>query len=31
MGDVRLIFAGTLDFPRNVDFVHPLHNLAIIS
>ncbi len=31
MGDVRLIFAGTLEIPAKVEFVHPLHNLAIIS
>lgn len=31
MGDVRLIFAGTLEIPGKVEFVHPLHNLAIVS
>src|SRR6185295_11368686 len=31
MGDVRVVFAGTLEIPGKVEFVHPLHNLAIIS
>jgi S1-C subfamily serine protease len=31
MGDVRVIFAGTLEIPGRVEFVHPLHNLAIVS
>ena len=31
MGDVRLTFAGTLEVPGRVEFIHPLHNLAIIS
>jgi hypothetical protein len=31
MGDVRIIFAGTLEIPGQVEFVHPLHNLAIVS
>jgi S1-C subfamily serine protease len=31
MGDVRIIFAGTLEVPGKVEFVHPLHNLAIVS
>jgi S1-C subfamily serine protease len=31
MGDVRLVFAGTLEIPGKVEFVHPLHNLAIVS
>jgi membrane-associated protease RseP (regulator of RpoE activity) len=31
LGDVRIIFAGTLEIPGKVEFVHPLHNLAIVS
>jgi S1-C subfamily serine protease len=31
MGDVRVIFAGTVEIPGKVEFVHPLHNLAIVS
>ncbi|HED35204.1 MAG TPA: hypothetical protein ENJ08_13490 [Gammaproteobacteria bacterium] len=30
-GDVRLVFAGALDIPAKVIFVHPLHNFAIIQ
>jgi pro-apoptotic serine protease NMA111 len=31
MGDVRITFAGTVEVPGKVVFVHPLHNLALIS
>ena len=31
MGDVRITFAGTLEMPGKVEFVHPLHNLAIVG
>ena len=31
LGDVRVVFAGALDIPAKVVFVHPLHNLAIIQ
>jgi S1-C subfamily serine protease len=31
MGDVRVVFAGTLEIPGKVEFVHPLHNLALVS
>jgi S1-C subfamily serine protease len=31
MGDVRVVFAGTLEIPGKVEFVNPLHNLAIVS
>jgi S1-C subfamily serine protease len=31
MGDVRLTFAGSLEVPGKVEYVHPLHNLAIVS
>lgn len=30
-GDVRVVFAGALDIPAKVIFVHPLHNLAIVQ
>ena len=30
-GDVRVVFAGALDIPGRVIFVHPLHNLAIVQ
>ncbi|MCG8433699.1 MAG: PDZ domain-containing protein [Gammaproteobacteria bacterium] len=31
LGDVRLTFAGSVEIPARVEFVHPLHNLAMIS
>jgi S1-C subfamily serine protease len=31
VGDVRITFAGTLEVPARVVFVHPLHNLALIA
>lgn len=31
LGDVRVVFAGALDIPAQVIFVHPLHNFAIIQ
>ena len=31
VGDVSLTFAGTLEVPAQVVFVHPLHNLALIQ
>ncbi len=31
MGDVRLTFAGTLEIPGRVEYIHPLHNLAVVS
>jgi pro-apoptotic serine protease NMA111 len=31
MGDVSITFAGSLQIEGDVEFVHPLHNLAIVS
>lgn len=31
LGDVRLTFAGTLEIPGRVAWIHPLHNLALIA
>ncbi|HUD96152.1 MAG TPA: trypsin-like peptidase domain-containing protein [Woeseiaceae bacterium] len=31
MGDVAITFAGSLEIMGKVEFVHPLHNLAIVS
>lgn len=31
MGDVRLTFAGSVEIPARVDYVHPLHNFAVIK
>jgi S1-C subfamily serine protease len=31
MGDVRLTFAGVLEIPGRVEYIHPLHNLAVVS
>jgi len=31
IGDVRLTFAGSLEIAGRVEYVHPLHNLAVVS
>ncbi|MBT8131602.1 MAG: trypsin-like peptidase domain-containing protein, partial [Gammaproteobacteria bacterium] len=31
LGDVRLTFAGSLEIEGSVEFIHPLHNLAMVS
>src|SRR5690606_31488757 len=31
MGDVRLTFAGSLEIPGRVEYIHPLHNLAVVA
>lgn len=31
LGDVRVIFAGTLEIPGRVVYIHPLHNLALVQ
>jgi pro-apoptotic serine protease NMA111 len=31
LGDVRLTFGGALEIPGRVEFVHPMHNLAVVS
>ncbi|HEX9707375.1 MAG TPA: trypsin-like peptidase domain-containing protein [Steroidobacteraceae bacterium] len=30
VGDVRLTFAGTIEVDATVEYVHPLHNLAVV-
>jgi S1-C subfamily serine protease len=31
IGDVRLTFGGTIEVPGRVEYIHPLHNLAMVS
>jgi S1-C subfamily serine protease len=31
MGDARITFAGSVEIPARVEFVHPLHNLTLLS
>ena len=30
-GDVRLTFGGSIEVPGKVEYVHPLHNLSVVS
>jgi len=31
VGDVRLTFAGSIEITGKVEYIHPLHNLAVVS
>jgi S1-C subfamily serine protease len=31
LGDVRITFAGSLEIPGRVAWIHPLHNLAVVA
>jgi S1-C subfamily serine protease len=31
MGDVRLTFAGSIEVPGRVEYIHQLHNLAVVT
>ena len=31
IGDVRMTFAGSLEIPGRIEYIHPLHNLAVVS
>jgi S1-C subfamily serine protease len=31
LGDVRVTFAGSLEIPGRVEWIHPLHNLAVVA
>jgi pro-apoptotic serine protease NMA111 len=31
VGDVRLTFAGTVEIPARVEYLHPLHNLTVLA
>jgi len=31
LGDVRITFAGSLEISGRVEYIHPLHNLAVVS
>ena len=31
VGDVRMTFAGSVEIPGKVEYIHPLHSLAVVS
>jgi S1-C subfamily serine protease len=31
MGDVQITFAGSIEVPGRVEYIHPLHNIAVVS
>ena len=31
VGDVQIVFAGSVELPGRVEYVHPLHNLSVVS
>jgi S1-C subfamily serine protease len=31
VGDVKLLFGGSVELPGRVEYVHPLHNLSVVS
>ena len=31
MGEVKLTFAGSLEIPGKIEYIHPLHNFALLS
>jgi S1-C subfamily serine protease len=31
VGDVRVTFAGSIEVPGRVEYVHPVHNIAVVS
>ena len=31
VGDVRVTFAGSIEIPGRVEYIHPVHNIAVVS